>query len=226
MLVLPLSALLALASTSNAQTSKENPIYNNFGTVVFVRSGERTPTKFRDPGPQSLTALGAQQMLQLGANFRRRYITPVGEPRNFGVQNIEGMSRDVLVPDQLFIQTLEKPYLASSAQAFMQGLYPPHAVNTNRDGEESADPSYTLSNGSSVDFPMGGYQYPNIQVLGHLDPRSIYIDGLTNCSVAKQATVMYQLSEEYLRTRSAEKAFYANFSRDWFGDDIDNESQM
>ncbi|PVI02028.1 phosphoglycerate mutase-like protein [Periconia macrospinosa] len=220
MFVLTLS-LLALACTSRAQSVNDNDLYHTFGSVVFIRSGERTPTSIRAPGAQTLTSLGAQQMLELGANFRRRYLTTVGEPRNFGVQNIEGMSSDILNSDQLYIQTVNKPYLVSSAQAFMQGLYPPHRMNISGNGR-SPDPSYTLSNGTNVDFPLDGYQYPNLQVLSPLDPRSIYIDGLTSCPTAIQAGLMYRLSDEYLRTRSAEKAFYSSLSREWFGNDIDS----
>ncbi|CAI6238796.1 unnamed protein product [Periconia digitata] len=212
MLLLTTLSLLALSHITTAQdansNNNDNDLYHLFGSVVFIRSGERTPTSLYTPGPQSLTPLGAQQMHALGANFRSRYISPsTGSPRTFGVQKIQDISPDVLVQDQLSIQTLEKPYLVASAQAFMQGLYPPHS-NPN----QAPDSSYTLGNGSTVDFPLGGYQYPNVQVLGSLDPRSIYLDGLTNCSVAKRANLMYQLEEEYLRTRSAEKAFYANLS--------------
>ncbi|KAF2637100.1 phosphoglycerate mutase-like protein [Massarina eburnea CBS 473.64] len=212
-------ALLAAAWLVNAQN--ENDYYNNFGSVVFVRSGERTPTSISKPGAQVLTSVGAQQMHELGSNFRRRYITTVGSPRGLGVQNIIGMSPNVIKNDQVLIQTLDKPYLVSSAQAFMQGLYPPSKMNITQDFP-FLDATYGLADGTNVDYPMDGYQYPHIQVLGELDPQSIYLAGEDSCPAAEQAGLMYEITQEYVETRTTEKGVYKALNAGWFGDDVAN----
>ncbi|KAJ4301901.1 hypothetical protein N0V90_003997 [Kalmusia sp. IMI 367209] len=205
-------AVLAAARVIQAQDD-----INMVGTVAFIRSGERTP--WVRSGTEMLTALGAQQMYELGQNFRGRYIDENSGATQMGARNIAGMSQDQLQPDQLFIQTLDKPYLVASAQAFMQGLYPPSSLNATRNGPW-ADAVGLLANHTAVDYPLDGYQYANIMTVGSLDPQSIYISGHDDCPNAQLESALYEISEHYLSTQTAEKAFYEDLSLSWFNGDI------
>jgi len=191
--------------------------FHNFATVAFIRSGERTP--WLRSGPETLTALGAQQMYELGQNFRGRYIADSDGPTGLGTLPIADMATARLNPNQLFIQTPDKPYLVASAQAFLQGLYPPVSINATRNGP-FADSIAELTNGTAVDFPLGGYQYPNIQSLSDMDPQSVYIDGHYNCPQADLQSALYEVSEPFLSTQAAEAAFYQSLNVDWFLGDL------
>jgi hypothetical protein len=213
--MLALTLFLTLLPSARLAVAAENEIHNTFASIVFVRSGERTPTSISYPRPKSITSLGARQMHDLGSNFRKRYITSTGEESR---QNIIGISTNVLRNEQLSIQTLNKPYLVSSAQAFMQGLYPPSKPNGTQNGAD-----YTLADGSKVDFPLNGYQYADIRALGETDPRSIHLDGMRSCPAAKKASLMYEAGEEFLKTKVVERAFYKNLDPGWFREGVDRD---
>lgn len=198
---------------------------NTYGTVAFVRSGESTP--WVRSGTQLLTALGAQQMHELGSNFRGRYIDETSGSTRLGSRPIAGMSQAQLDPDQLLIQTLNRPHLIASAQAFMQGLYPPSSLNDTRNGPW-ADATGLLGNRSEgpVDYPLGGYQYANIQALSDADYQTVYINGHDACPAARLESASYEITEQYLNTQAAEKDFYQSLSLDWFGGDIPDKAML
>jgi hypothetical protein len=203
-------AILASAWLVGAQET-DNDVYHPHAAFAFIRSGERTPTI--RPGPPLLTALGAQQMFKLGQDLRSRYISG-NAPAALGVQRLAEMSRDTLNNNQILVQTLEQPHLVSSAQAFMQGLYPAHSIaNSNGTGGSTGS---LLSNGSAIDFPLGGYQYASIQTSGVLDPESIFMAGTQNCPIAQKAAMMYYTTTKFLETKTANKDFYNQLNLDWF----------
>jgi hypothetical protein len=203
-------AIMASAWLVSAQET-DNDVYHPHAAFAFIRSGERTPTI--RPGSPLLTALGAQQMFKLGQDLRARYISG-NAPAALGVQRIAEMSRDTLNNKQILVRTLDQPHLVSSAQAFMQGLYPPHDIaNSNGTGGSVGS---LLSNGSAIDFPLGGYQYSSIQTSGVLDPDSIFLSGTQNCPVAQKAAMMYYTTSQFLETKTANKDFYNQLDLDWF----------
>lgn len=211
-------ALAILASARLLKAEDANTRYNVFGSIAFIRSGERTPVWREESSgqPASLTAFGAQQMFELGQNFRHRYIAESDQNDGFAVQHIAGMSQNMLVPEQIFIQTLAKPYLVSSAQAFMQGLYPPFRSNTTQPSVRG-DTTGPLANGDSPDYPLNGYQYPEIQVLSELDPQSIYISAAQdNCPASNASSNSYKLTDEFRQVESAENRFYGDMELGWF----------
>ncbi|RMZ68942.1 Histidine phosphatase superfamily clade-2 [Pyrenophora seminiperda CCB06] len=199
---------LASAWLVNAQNSVDGDSYHPHAAFAFVRTGERTPTLRNDT--QRLTALGANQMYTLGQNFRTRYISG-DKPNTLGVQHIAGMSADILNNDQVWVQTRKAPYLVSSAQAFMQGLYPPHGI-ANGTGHVTD----ILTDGTSIDYPLNGYQYANIQVASPADPDSRYISGDLDCPAAQKAALMYFTTDEFEQTRTANKELYQSLKLDWF----------
>lgn len=203
-------AVAALTLLVGAQVQDDDP-YHPHAAFAFIRTGERTPS-MRSGSPK-LTALGAQQMFSLGHNLRSRYLISGGSSSSFGVQNIDGLSPFILNNDQVLVQTLDAPHLISSATAFMQGLYPPHPILSNGTGLSSGS---VLSNGNTIDFPLNGYQYANIQSSGQLDYESIFVSGAQNCPVAQQDAMMYFTTDEFYATKTASRDLYKDLNLDWF----------
>jgi hypothetical protein len=203
-------ATLASAWLVSAQETDDDS-YHPHAAFAFIRTGERTPL-LRN-GPPVLTALGAQQMFRLGQNLRTRYISG-DAPAGLGVQQILGMSPDALNNDQVLIQTSDEQHLVASAQAFMQGLYPPRSiVNSNGTGSSTGN---LLSNGSAIDYPLGGYQYATIQSAGQLDPESIYVSGSQYCPAAQRDAMMYYTTDKFVEAKASNEAFYDKLNLDWF----------
>jgi len=203
--------LLASAWTVCAQN---NDAYHPHGAFAFIRSGERTP--FLTGDSQVLTALGAQQMYQLGQNLRARWIDGDGDA-GIGRQNIANMSVDMLNNDQISIQTLDTQYLVSSAQAFMQGMYPPHALGNSTGLRDSTG---LLADGTVVQAPLDGYQYATVQSFSPFAYNSIYIAGNQNCPVAKVASLQYTISADFENTKAASKETYDLMPTSWFQGDL------
>ena len=160
------------------------------GVVAFIRSGERTPNLANhDP---ILTSVGAQQMYRLGNIFRGKYIEGGNGNNTMGEDFIPGLAAR-LDNDQVFIHAYDAPHIYGSAQAFMQGLYPPSQIATN---------------GSTSTSPLGGYQYPHIQTVGQYDPQSIYVGGDKYCPTSIQESRMYETTNQYLETKMRAQPFY------------------
>jgi hypothetical protein len=201
-----LLALLASADLGHAQA--DNKQYHPHAAFAFIRSGERTPVL---RGPQTLTALGAQQMLTLGQNFRARYISPDGDA-GLGRQRIANMSVDVLDNTQISVQTLNSPYLVSAAQAFMQGLYPPHsASNSSGDGGNTG----SLADGTTVDYPLNGYQYAMVQTYDQDAYQSMYLTA-EHCPMSKVASLNYLTTPDFVTTSVDSDSVYEKLDVDWF----------
>lgn len=204
---------MAFAWLVRAQLPSDSDAFHPHAAFAFIRTGERTPLA-RSDGPV-LSALGANQMYALGENFRARYIA--GNPGALGMERIANLSQNILSDDQIMIQTLDNQYLASSAQAFMQGLYPPHGIKNG-----TGDPTGLLADGTVLDFPLNGYQYANIQASTDRDPASLAVNGYQGCPVAKSRSMRYLTTSEFNRTSDANNDFYNTLPREWFGGNIDN----
>lgn len=200
-------AAAASAWLVGAQDTESTNGFHPHAAFAFIRTGERTP--LIQSGSSVLTALGANQMYSLGENFRIRYIE--GDSGALGVEHIANMSQNFLNNDQIMVQTLDTPFLMSSAQAFMQGLYPPHGVSNG-----SGDATGLLADGTVLDFPLNGYQYANIQTSGYSDPASIAVDGFSACYLAQRDAMRYFSTEQFTSTKSASDEFYDSIPRDWF----------
>ena len=124
--------------------------------------------------------------------------------------------------DQIFVQSTVDEFTASSAQAFMQGLYPP--VDNERDSL-ILNAEYLLANGSNVQYPLGGFQYANVYTASPLDPNSIWLSGADNCPAYLNSSLEYFTSSEYTRTASATQDFYAGFDSSIFAGELE-ESQV
>lgn len=140
----PVLAVLGLASAQET--------YTVWSTVLFLRTGDRSPLTSANV-PTTLTPLGAQQMHSAGNFFRERYITSSTGNVSYDAAPLQGLSASVPQDTQMYLLALDTQYTAASAQAFMQGLYPPYSLNSTAASESTgADLNELgfLGNGSYV----------------------------------------------------------------------------
>jgi hypothetical protein len=127
----------------------EGQNYTVHSTVIFARTGDRTPLLMPGATPQ-LTSLGANQMFNLGSYFRRRYIDSA-DSNQASSSVLTGLSSFRLNADQVFVSALDTEYTTTSALAFMQAFYPPNSL-TNATAE-FIEPSSVLADNSYIDTP-------------------------------------------------------------------------
>ena len=121
--------------------------YTVLSSVVFMRSGERTPTNLGFT-PSILTSLGAQQAYSVGTFFRDRYVSTATPASNDNKAPIQRLSANSYDPRQIYILAQDTQATAATAQAFMQGFYPPYVLNESM--AAVVDPSSVLANDSYV----------------------------------------------------------------------------
>jgi hypothetical protein len=157
-----LTVLLALATGTSAATQV------TWGSVAFVNHGEKIP--YLNHGSNNLSPLGAHQLFSAGSVIRDQYLSPpVNVSRQTTGTPINGLNVNDIENTQLYIASQSDEYVSSSAMAFMQGLYPPRSSGT-----QTVDGESIMGNGSLLQYPLDGYQYPNIETLGPLDFNSIW----------------------------------------------------
>ena len=202
MLTTSLVATIGLFATALSRSVGNETIW---ASVVYSYHGDRTPLVL--PVQNVLTPLGAQQLFSAGAFFRQRYLAaPAGaQEANHTIDSILHNSFDT---SQIHIRSTLDDYVLASAQAFMQGLYPP--LNST----SGTDPNSILANGSFIKFPLGGYQYTQIYTTSPLDPNAIYIAGNVNCPRYDDFIANYSTSEQSLQTKSSTQDFYTSFQHD------------
>lgn len=156
----PSLALLALlVPTILAQSAGQI----TWGSVVFTYHGEAQPILAYNP--PILTEVGAQQAYSAATAIRTRYISGNGSDVT-QTYPIVGLNRDIIDNGQLYIASPEDSVNSHNALAFMQGLYPPLKV-------AQADEGSFLADGSVVQYPLNGYQYPTIATFAGSDANSI-----------------------------------------------------
>ena len=149
-----LTALFALSATALAE---EQVVWS---AVTYTYHGEKTPDLFA--GPYDLTPVGATQLYEVGQLYRERYITGAANSSLTNASPIYGLNTYAIDNSQLQIMATDDPWISASAMAFMQALYPPQ--NATVPNLESM-----LANSSLAEYPLNGYQYPNIETLSLLD---------------------------------------------------------
>lgn len=90
--------------------------------------------------------------------------------------------------------------LQSSAQGFLQGLYPP------------SETTQTLSNGTVISAPFGGYQIIPINLVtsGTGSEDNGWLQDSSGCQNAVISSNNYFLSQDYTNKLNATKSFYQN----------------
>ncbi|KAK7921504.1 phosphoglycerate mutase-like protein [Apiospora marii] len=205
-----LAALLLLGLRGEAEA--EQIVWSSF---AYILHGERTPLS-TDSLSATLTTYGAQQMFAQGQMFRDRYLLSTGNDDGNATDSfpIVGLSRRALDNSQLDIMTNTDTFNVASAMAFMQGLYPPApGAFVENDGGRNAS---TLANGSLVDFPLDGYQYPNIQAVSSLDERSFQMQGQVSCSTYMGSQLEASDDEIIRRNTNESVELYNELSRTIF----------
>ena len=121
---------------------------------------------------------------------------------------MNGISKYVIDSTQVFTMSTVDEYIVTSAQAFLQGLYPPLSISSNNTANDSMS---ILANGSNIEYPLGGYQYSQIYTVGELDLNSIYIAGEINCPAYDTSASAYLYTPEFTQTQAATQDFYDKF---------------
>jgi Histidine phosphatase superfamily (branch 2) len=192
---------LAIAAFQGLTVAAQTVLHEHiWSTIIYSRYGDRTP--YILPTANTLTPLGANQMYSAGNRFRDRYLA--GTPGN-GNTIIQGISPFQLNNDQVSIVSLTDQFVVASAQAFMQGLYPPLQASSNAtfiNGQSQ------LANGSNVLSPLDGYQYPQIDTASPLDLNSIWLEGANNCPIYSTSRSDYFNSPAYANLLTTTRDFY------------------
>lgn len=148
-LAIAVLATVLLTPYSNAQSdTTSDDSYTVLASVAFVRTGERSPALTSDRTPSALTSLGAQQAHNAGSFLRSRYVATSGSRSGITRAPLRGLSANSVDPRQFYVLALDTQPLVASAQAIVQGFYPPFVLN-----ETTAvlmDPSSVLANGTYV----------------------------------------------------------------------------
>ncbi|KAK3290415.1 histidine phosphatase superfamily [Chaetomium fimeti] len=175
-------ALAGLAATAAAETIH--------GALVFSRHGDRTTKHF---GSQVLTPLGAQQVFQVGSDYRARYLS------SSSPHHIQGISESEYVPAQIYASAPDQPILLNTATSFLQALYPPLGDTVS---------AQDLANGSSVSSPLTGYQYVTLHGVNDDSPESVWIKGDDDCPVVAAASADFKKSSEFQSRLASTRDFY------------------
>ena len=171
-------------------------------SVLLVVNGDKTPEV--SPTVSTLTPLGAQQMYSLGDQFRTRYLVSPADTSGIGTQILAVSPYQYTVSDMDILTTVDQFNIAS-AQAFMQGLYPPLVTAS---GYVEIEGSSLLANMTNVVAPLNGYQYPEIVSVSTLDPNSIYIEGMDDCPAHDASVSEYFATSQYMNLQQSSQAFY------------------
>ncbi|KAI5804125.1 histidine phosphatase superfamily [Peziza echinospora] len=164
--------------------------------VAIQREGDRT---WRGRLPTHLTVLGEAQSFESGAFYRQRYIESTSE------NNIVGISQTEYSSDQVYAIAPDQPLLVTTAQAFLQGLYPPKVYNK----------PIPLGNGETVIDPVNGTQYTTVHTISSMDPNTIWLNADDNCPTYGIQAREYTTSDEWARLLKESDAFYDTLNEDF-----------
>ncbi|OBT39011.1 hypothetical protein VE00_10049 [Pseudogymnoascus sp. WSF 3629] len=168
------------------------------GAYIVHRHGDRTPKEFP---PAGLTDLGYAQIYGAGAFYRDRYL------EDSSTNKIYGISQNVVKLSQLTVQAPVDTVLQTSAQGWLQGLYPPVGTSVA---------TQMLANGTSVSAPMNGYQLIPVNTVSSARSSSAnpedtpWLQGSSGCNNAITSSNSYFISDDYTSTLDFTKDFYAS----------------
>lgn len=171
-----------------------------WGVFAYTVHGDSTPNVLAEAHPKFLSDYGANQLAAAGAAFRERYLSSGGSI-NVSDSAIQYLSATVLDSKDIDVFATTDQFVIASAQAFMQGLYPPL-------GQSGLAPSDTTGNSSSDFSPLDGYQYPQIVTLGKGDPQSVMLAGQGNCPMHQVAESEYRNGDYAQGITEITDAFY------------------
>ena len=166
------------------------------GLYIFSRHGDRTAKSIP---PSNLTDLGYREVFDSGTWFRENYVSSSAPKR------VAGLNADIVKLSQIAASAPLDNVLMSSAQGFLQGLYPPVGSQLGSD---------TLRNGTVVQAPLNGYQIIPIQTVtsGTSSEDSSWLQGAGNCANAIVSSNNYFTSSEYTGMLKDTGRFYTSLS--------------
>lgn len=212
-------SLFALAVALHASlTSGQDLKEQVWGVFAYTRYGDTVPSSLLRPN--TLTPLGANQLYEAGSAFRNRYVALHGDDEVSGFR-IESLSSYMLRPEQIDVFTNTDAAVVASAQAFMQGLYPP--LNDSY-GSAFSEPLFGLANGSTTMGPLNGYQFPRVLTYSSSDPQSIAVDGQAACLAHRVADVEYTTSAEFEQMKQQSEAFYQRMYEQALSEELQRSS--
>ncbi|CAI7580445.1 unnamed protein product [Penicillium pancosmium] len=203
-LIIAVSVQLAAIATAQEYTETV------WGVFAYTTYGDTLPNIM------ALSDYGASQLEAAGSAFRDRYVRTGGSAFYAG-STVQGLAPFYLDSQDVSILTTTDQYVIASAQAFMQGLYPP----LNQSDVQASD---STPNGTFYSYPLGGYQYPKIVSLGSSDPQSIMVAGQAQCPMHQAAVSEYQDSSEAQDITQESAAFYTKLWKEVLMGEMD-ESQ-
>lgn len=129
-----------------------------WAAVTYSYHGEKIPSI--SSSSYALTPVGAHQSYSAGSVIRSRYVSGSGSNVT-GAYPINGLNAQAIDNSQLFMLASQDEYVANSATAFVQGVYPPVG--------DSGQGAVLLANNSLEAYPLGGYQYASIGTVSSMD---------------------------------------------------------
>lgn len=142
---------LTLLSSALAQTDAQI----TWSAVTYTYHGEKTPSLVGSS--YHLTPLGAQQLYSAGQLIRARYVDSSLNASGLFLApaTINGLETSIIDNSQLYVLATDDEFIAGSALAFLQGVYPPVGFVIYDETE--------MANLTAIEGPLNGYQYPNVE---------------------------------------------------------------
>lgn len=212
-MALTLSSLALFSLTLTCCLALEEQVLSAF---VFTQHGDRTP--LYAPDLSILTPYGAQQMYTAGSRLRNRYLTTTFNEAGDSTA-IQDISHYQLNADEILILTNDDQFNIASAQAFMQGLYPPLADASNLNYTQMAGIS-DLANGTNIVAPLNGYQYAPITTASNYDLNSIWVDGAADCPEWTERLVEYYNTSDFDFLYTSTMDFYQGLEGDFLSNNF------
>jgi hypothetical protein len=129
---------------------------------------------------------------------------------------ILGLSETTYSELNLEIEAVDAQWAVASVMSFMQAFYPPHLLSPS--SGDVVDQDFIMANGTYDNYPMGGYQYPMIEVRSQYDPDSIWLDAYDNCATAEAVQNMYYQSKDANNTLLDTLPYYRSLGYDFLQD--------
>ncbi|KAF7978523.1 hypothetical protein HWV62_45699 [Athelia sp. TMB] len=164
------------------------------GAYIYHRHGDRTAKVLP---PVHLTDVGYLEVYQSGQALNERYIDAAG------TTPIAGMTSPAVTQSQLTVSTTDDLVLMSSAQGFLQGLYPPLGNGTTS--------SQILRNGSTAQTPLNGFQIIPVHTVtaaSSTTETAGWLQGATGCANAETSSLEYYNTSGYKDLLSSTAQFY------------------
>jgi len=162
------------------------------GVILIVRHGDRdefvqNPVTF-DPSHTIVTPLGLKEEFITGQYLRSVYLDKSSPSHIHGIHPKIAHPRQI---EAIADAAAESSVIVNSAQAFIQGLYPP-----------TDDYSIKLANGTKVVAPLGGQQFTKILTALHS------LEGWLHCGPFIEATKRFYQSDEFKRKERESAGFF------------------